>query len=204
MQEMVDLHWIRALPLPRLGPGGFSGSRSHRRPPSLVRRFRNTCLIHEIHDLPLDRPPFNDRRTHPHVHLRPWSRFELFGNDLRGLGHPVRPFPLRIFNLIFPCLILFFGSFFSLSLEEWVASLPAALKVSPQVSTPPPSHILLLNMLYHFLVVFLHRPWYLRAASLATPLGNAAQRRCASAASRILSLARVRLKFHVEIPTSQG
>ncbi|GAA5831344.1 hypothetical protein JCM5353_008564 [Sporobolomyces roseus] len=75
----------------------------------------------------------------------------------------------------------------NLKLESWMSKLPDSLRVPPQLTKPPPGHVILLNALYHFVVILLYRPYYnLKENSL--PIHDVAVKRCNAASSRIISL----------------
>ncbi|GAA6059217.1 hypothetical protein JCM10212_006610 [Sporobolomyces blumeae] len=76
----------------------------------------------------------------------------------------------------------------NLKLESWMSKLPDPLRIPPQLTKPPPAHIITLNCLYYFVVILLHRPYYNQTGQVALPINEAAIKRCNSAASRIVSL----------------
>ncbi|GAA5893592.1 hypothetical protein JCM6882_007858 [Rhodosporidiobolus microsporus] len=80
----------------------------------------------------------------------------------------------------------------NVALETWSSDLPSALRVAAQTVTPPPPHVTILNMYCSFLVLLLHRPYYIRHnAAENLPINDTASKRCISAANRIVSLLRL-------------
>ncbi|KAK0218096.1 fungal-specific transcription factor domain-containing protein [Armillaria fumosa] len=70
-----------------------------------------------------------------------------------------------------------------IQLEKWYADLPESLALSSKNSNPP--HVIMLHAMYYFVVILLHRPFYLRGSSH----GNGfAVSRCSKASSRIVQL----------------
>jgi len=105
------------------------------------------------------------------------------------------------FDPDFPLLTPSSSSSDSLKLESWMSKLPDSLRVPPQLTKPPPGHVILLNALYHFVVILLYRPYYnLQGNSL--PIHEISVKRCNAASSRIISLFEVRsqrlFRFEVE------
>ncbi|GAA5900029.1 uncharacterized protein JCM6883_006067 [Sporobolomyces salmoneus] len=74
----------------------------------------------------------------------------------------------------------------NLKLESWMSKLPASLRIPPQLTKPPPSHVIMLNALYHFVIILLYRPYYNNTDQL--PIHEIAVKRCNAASSRIISL----------------
>lgn len=87
----------------------------------------------------------------------------------------------------------------SLKLESWMSKLPDSLRVPPQLTKPPPGHVILLNALYHFVVILLYRPYY-NLKENSQPIHEVAVKRCNAASSRIISLFEV--SFSSFIPKS--
>ncbi|BGP02993.1 hypothetical protein NBRC10513v2_006720 [Rhodotorula toruloides] len=76
-----------------------------------------------------------------------------------------------------------------LELETWASSLPVDLRIAPQTSKPPPPHVCMLNCMYQFCIILLHRPYYVRHNSPNNvPINDSAIKRCNSAATRIVAL----------------
>ncbi|GAA6008086.1 hypothetical protein JCM11491_001876 [Sporobolomyces phaffii] len=74
----------------------------------------------------------------------------------------------------------------NLKLESWMSKLPDQLRIPPQLTKPPPSHVILLNALYHFITILLYRPYYNHSDHL--PINDVSVKRCNAASSRIISL----------------
>ncbi|GAA5881803.1 hypothetical protein JCM16303_006460 [Sporobolomyces ruberrimus] len=74
----------------------------------------------------------------------------------------------------------------NLKLESWLSKLPSQLQIPPQLTKPPPAHIILLNALYHFVTILLYRPYYNHQNQL--DLNEVAVKRCNAASARIISL----------------
>jgi hypothetical protein len=71
----------------------------------------------------------------------------------------------------------------SVELELWWDTLPAALRILPQSTSPRPSHVLTLNAYYHCVTILLFRPYYLRSESdIDVPVNEMAVKRCNNAA----------------------
>ncbi|GEM10769.1 cytoplasmic protein [Rhodotorula toruloides] len=66
--------------------------------------------------------------------------------------------------------------------------LPVDLRIAPQTSKPPPPHVCMLNCMYQFCIILLHRPYYVRHNSPNVPINDSAIKRCNSAATRIVAL----------------
>jgi hypothetical protein len=83
-----------------------------------------------------------------------------------------------------------------LQLDEWYNTLSDALVVPHQAVTPPPGHIITLNMYFYFLILLLHRP-YLAAAEESSDhvqtICDQARRRCEAAMS--VSFPSIRIVF---------
>nr|XP_018267202.1 uncharacterized protein I303_01187 [Kwoniella dejecticola CBS 10117]OBR89360.1 hypothetical protein I303_01187 [Kwoniella dejecticola CBS 10117] len=81
-------------------------------------------------------------------------------------------------------------------LEEWYGSLPSALRITAAVarsaqSRIPPAHIILLHGMYHFIVILLHRPWYIRPGQPTESREgkmSGSVKRCDQSANRILQM----------------
>ncbi|BGP19681.1 hypothetical protein JCM10213v2_007777 [Rhodosporidiobolus nylandii] len=78
----------------------------------------------------------------------------------------------------------------SLELETWSSSLPMDLLIAPQTTRPPAPHIIMLNCMYHFVVILLHRPYYTRLPNIDanSTINDIAVQRCNAAATRLVSL----------------
>ncbi|GAA5948610.1 hypothetical protein JCM21900_005189 [Sporobolomyces salmonicolor] len=77
----------------------------------------------------------------------------------------------------------------NLKLEKWHSDLPDSLRIAPQTIKPPPAHIITLHLMYHFVVILLHRPYYSRHNSATNhPINDVAIKRCNASSARIVSL----------------
>ncbi|KAK0457686.1 fungal-specific transcription factor domain-containing protein [Desarmillaria tabescens] len=70
-----------------------------------------------------------------------------------------------------------------IQLEKWYADLPEGLVLSSKNPSPP--HVIMLHAMYYFVVILLHRPFYLRGSSHGNEF---AVSRCSKASSRIVQL----------------
>lgn len=68
-------------------------------------------------------------------------------------------------------------------LEKWYADLPESLVLSSKNPSPP--HVIMLHAMYYFVVMLLHRPFYLRGSSYGNEF---AASRCYKASSRTVQL----------------
>ncbi|KAK0202944.1 fungal-specific transcription factor domain-containing protein [Desarmillaria ectypa] len=70
-----------------------------------------------------------------------------------------------------------------IQLEKWYADLPEGLVLSSKNRSPP--HVIMLHAMYYFVVILLHRPFYIRGSSHGNEF---AVSRCSKASSRIVQL----------------
>jgi hypothetical protein len=71
----------------------------------------------------------------------------------------------------------------SLDLDKWLDMLPDSIRITAQMTRFPPAHVIVLHVYYHFMVLTLYRPYYLRQTSTVDlSITKTAVRRCNSAA----------------------
>ncbi|KAG8738587.1 hypothetical protein FRC12_016696, partial [Ceratobasidium sp. 428] len=89
------------------------------------------------------------------------------------------------------------------TLEAWFSELPAELTISEQSSTAPLPHVIMLNILYWWLVLRLHKPYYRRASNrnasstnVLRPFGDLSDTLCDRAARSIMLLVGLYSRWH--------